>query len=327
MPFLERERQRQESFRRRHWPELEDDRVSPSPRRTHMCSLPRGHEAKAFFPPAAEEILVYCRENRIPISAEARDLRSSLVACLNTLFPLRANLSLAFLALEPALPHLLEVHGVEFFFPDAKMPWGGGGSASPGPRADAAVWWLDASGRRCLSLFCWKYTEASYGTCGGFRSRNNRHQLDCLLMNLGDSHPEAGCYLVREITPGLPWKLLSETGIRLDAFQDIGGCPFRGPFYEIMRMFLLAAALRRTWKVDRVDVVFVGFRGNDLLNHTPSHLAPLGSDLIRAWNRVVRGVPELRYVYAENIVAGLRCDRTGAADHLIRYLTERYGLH
>jgi hypothetical protein len=218
------------------------------------------------------------------------------------------------------------VQRIEFAFSRADEPGEAVCPASRGTRAGAAVWWRDASGRRCLTLVCWKYTEASYGTCGGFRSRNNRHQLDCLQMDLRDSHPEESCYLVRGMSSGLPWGLLSETGIRLDAFQGVVGCPFRGPFYQIMRMYLLAAALRRTQEVDRVDVVFVGFRGNNLLTQTPLHLALLGSDIIHAWNRVVRGVPELRYVFAEQVVAGLRRDRTGAADHLVRYLEERYGL-
>lgn len=325
MPFLARERVRQESFSRRHWPDLEDDEVSVPSQRTRMCMLPRGHEAKAFFPPAAEEILAYCQKNRIPILAEARDLRSSLVGCLNVLFPLRENPALAFLALEPVLSGLTEVQRIEFDFSAAnelgKAMW----PASRGPRADAALWWLGASGQRCLTLICWKYTEASYGTCGGFRSRNNHHQRDCLEMDLRAPHPEGGCYLVQEISLGLPWDLLFEAGIRLDALQGVGGCPFRGPFYQIMRIFLLAAALLRTQKVDRVDVVFVGFRGNSLITHTPPHLAPLGSDIIGAWNRVVRGVPELRYVHAEKLIDGIRRDRTGTADHLLRYLEERYG--
>lgn len=325
MLFLDREKQRQVSFKLRHWPELENGHgVFPSGRNL-SCFLPRGHEAKAFFPSMAEEILAYCRKNRIPIQREARKLTSSLVACLNTLYPLRENPVLAALALEPSLPGLNEVKRIEFHFSGTPEAGKGRRPAPPGPRADAAVWWRDASGMRCLSLICWKYTEASYGTCGGFRSRNNHHQYHCLQMDLG-SHPEGGCYLVREMNPWLPWDRLSEVGIRLDAFRGVSGCPFRGPFYQIMREFMLAADLRRTQEADRVDVVFVGFRDNRLITHTPLHLAWLGSDIIRAWNHVLGGVPELRYVFAEQIVAGLRLDRTGAADPLLRYLEERYGI-
>lgn len=320
MPFLNREKQRQESFTLRHWPELENGQgLSPSGR-THPCHLPRGHEAKAFFPPAAAEILAYCRGKRIPIQAEARNLTSSLVSCLNTLFPLRENPGAAVLALAPALPELAEVQRIEFFFPNGEE------AAWSGPRADAAVWWQDASGRRCLSLVCWKYTEASYGTCGGFRSRNNADQRHCLRMNVNDPQQTMGCYLYREMSPWLPWDRLAETGIRLDVFPGVSGCPFRGPFYQIMREFLLASALRRTEKVDQVDVVFVGFRGNRHLTRTPVHLAPLGNDLIGAWNLALKGVPKLRYVLAEEIVAGLRRDRSGAVADLISYLEERYGL-
>ena len=323
MQFLDGEKQRQESFKLRHWPELENDQGTSPPARTHPCLLPRGHEAKAFFPPAAAEILAYCHGKRIPIQAEARNLTSSLVSCLNILYPLRENPALAALVLDPALPGLSEVHRIEFLFPGAEEA----GTASRGLRADAAVWWRDAAGRRCLSLICWKYTEASYGTCGGFRSRNNHHQAHCLQMDLGGPHPEEYCYLVREMSPSLPWDMLPETGIRFDAFRGVGGCPFRGPFYQIMREFLLAAALRRTETVDQVDVVFVGFRGNRHITRTPVHLASLGNDLIHAWNLALKGVPTLRYVLVEEIVAGLRRDRSGSADNLVSYLEERYGLN
>jgi len=324
--FLVREKRRQESFRRLHWPELENGHGGTASGRTRPSLLPRGHEAKAFYPPAAEEILDYCRGRRIPILAAARDLRSSLVACLNILFPLRQNPALATLALEQVLPGLAAVQRIEFLFPAGEETEKGELSASSRPRADAATWWLDVFGRRCLSLICLKYTETNYGTCGGFRSRKNTEQRHCLQMNLNDPQQTLGCYLYRQMSPWLPWDRLAETGIRLDMFHGVCGCPFRGPFYQVMREFALAAALRRTEDVDHVDVVFVGFRGNRRLTRTPVHLAPLGNDLIRAWNLTLEGVPKLRYVFAEEIVAGLRRDCSGIEDNLVTYLAERYGL-
>jgi len=310
-----------------------DDALESLPSvRTSPGFLPHGHESKAFYPPVAEGILTYCREKQLPVKAEARNLRSSLVSCLNVLFPLRNYPDLACLALAPVLPGLVRVQHFEFLFPE------GGASAKylvngnnevpqlPGCQCDAAIWWLDSFGQKRLSLCCWSYTETSYGTCGGFRSRTNPHQDSCLRMSVADSGFPGSCYLSGKVNSWMNWELLTAAGIRLVAAADIAGCPFRGPFYQLLRYYALAAWLRHTENLDLVDVVSVGFEKNTNLNMSPRHLAVLGDDIIQAWNRLLSGVPALRYVCVEEIVAALRHSRCGAADDLLGYLRDRYGL-
>jgi hypothetical protein len=116
-------------------------------------------------------------------------------------------------------------------------------------------------------------------------------------------------------------------GISLSALAGVQGCPFQGPFYQLMRQFLLAAYLRETGTADDVEVASIGFSRNTKLNKVPQQLDSLtegkGDCLINAWNAVVQGVPPLRHWTVEQLMAPVH--RVEGIDIGWRnYLRERY---
>jgi hypothetical protein len=116
-------------------------------------------------------------------------------------------------------------------------------------------------------------------------------------------------------------------GISLSAFAGIQGCPFQGPFYQLMRQFLLAEYLRQAGEADEVEVVSIGFARNTVLHRVPPQLRPLvggrRDGIVEAWNAVLWGVPPLRHWTVEQLMAGAR--RVEGIDLGWRnYLRERY---
>jgi len=105
---------RQVAYKRRHWPERADGVWSKRPEYTYPHILPPGKERLAFYDPTADAILSYLRKEDIALHSEALNLKSSQVACLNSLFPLRRDLWLAKFALRGFLSGLREVTGIEF---------------------------------------------------------------------------------------------------------------------------------------------------------------------------------------------------------------------
>ena len=90
-----------------------------------------------------------------------------------------------------------------------------------------------------------------------------------------------------------------------------------------MRQYLLAAYCRSHVKdVDEVDVVVLGFRGNESLLEVSSQLKHLDSDIVGAWNSVLEGVPPLRMVHVEDLASHIAIADADWA----KYLNERYGL-
>jgi hypothetical protein len=100
---------------------------------------------------------------------------------------------------------------------------------------------------------------------------------------------------------------MESAGISLPAFAGVQGCPFQGPFYQLMRQFLLAAYLRQTGEADEMKVVSIGFARNTVLHKVPLQLRPLvggqRSGIIEAWNTVLQGVPPLRRWTVEQLMA------------------------
>ena len=148
-------------------------------------------------------------------------------------------------------------------------------------------------------------------------------------MSLKASSPDAEeqCYLARS-NEGRYWHRLPETSVNLAALSAVRGCPLRGAFHKLMRLHLLAAYHRKSREVDRVETAIVGFRGNKSQSpyRMPDHLRPLGHTVIEAWNSVLDGVPKVRHVEAEEIMAALRKVGSREAQSLVGYLGERYGL-
>ncbi|MCL5960058.1 MAG: hypothetical protein M1358_12240 [Chloroflexi bacterium] len=329
--FQQQETERQVNYRRRHWPELDNGVWSKGPKYTYPHILPQGHLKEVFYPPVADEVISYCKKNDVVVHSGALNLKSSQVACFNTMFPLRLNLDLASVALQPLLPGVKAVTGIEFEYTGNEDATTWLGEPKQGKRGqfrtsvDVIIWWRDAD-RSLLTLVEWKYTESEYGSCGGFRSKGNLNRQRCLGLDITASAAALECYLTQGSNRREYWNRMIEAGISLPAMATITGCPFRGPFYQLLRLYLLAAYLRNSEEVDEVYVASVSFRGNSVLRQAPTYISELDNDVIRAWNICLEGVPELIRVDAESIVETIRKDNSDQARHLVSYLNDRYGL-
>lgn len=332
-PFEQQETLRQVDFKRRHWPDLPDGAWAKRPDHTYPHILPDGELEKNFYPPIAEAVLDYCRSSDIAVHTEALNLRSSQVCCFNVIFPLRQNLQLASLALADVLPDAEEVTAIEFEFtgPEEATAWLG--EPASGQRGqnrtsiDAAVWWRSGT-ESFLTLCEWKYTERAYGTCGGYASRGNRAPGQCRQLDVVRDDPAASCYLTHGRHTRRYWDHLELAGVKLSALSHMQGCPFMGPFYQLMRQHLLAAYLRHhDESLNEVFVVSLGFRGNMSLRAVPDGLRGLGPTVEDAWNACLNGVPPLRHVNVESIVARLRASASPSQERSwLDYLAERYGV-
>jgi hypothetical protein len=327
--FEQQEIFRQVAFKRRRWPHLSDGSASKHPTYTYPHILPAGHERLAFYEPLADAILSYLAEEDIALHSEALNLKSSQVACLNFLFPLRQDLDLAGSALHPFLPGLHKVTGIEFEYtgPPEITKWLG--EPSRGKRGqnrtsiDAAIFWTGKSKRTYITLVEWKYTEHNFGECSAFEAR-------CRSLDVAkDRDPARSCLLTRggDQRSRHYWERMEAAGISLSAFASVQGCPFQGPFYQLMRQFLLAAYLRQTGKVNEVEVVSIGSARNTKLHEVPPQLCSLvdreKEDIIGAWNAVLKGVPPMCHWTVEQFMA--RVNQIEGIDLGWRnYLRERY---
>jgi hypothetical protein len=102
--FEQREIRRQVAFRRRHWPDLPNGPWSNRPGYLYPHILPAGNERLAFYPPLADAILSYLEHEGIALHSEELNLKSSQVACLNVLFPLRTDLALTTTVYSNSIP-------------------------------------------------------------------------------------------------------------------------------------------------------------------------------------------------------------------------------
>jgi hypothetical protein len=329
--FEKQETMQQVKFKQKHFPGVADGVWSKRPTYTYPHILPMGYEKEVFYAPVAQDILNYCSQEDIAIHTEVLNLRSSQVACFNVLFPLRQDLKLAAIALAPLLPGVQQVDNIEFEYtgPEGATEWlgepAGGKRGQNRTSIDAAITWR-ASGKRYLTLVEWKYTERGYGGCGGYESKGNKRKDDCRELNLGSMSPNQ-CYLTQGKNTRRYWEHLAQAEIDINAMSSIKGCPFRGPFYQLMRQFLLAAYLRKNGgqegKFDEVYVVSVSFKDNSFIHMVPVYLKQLGTTVEDAWNSVLSNVPPLSTVYANDIVDALRGAGTSP---LANYLQVRYGL-
>lgn len=336
--FEKQETRRQVAFKRTRWPELGDGVWSKRPNYQYPHILPKNNIKKALFEPIAQEVINYLDSNDITIHSEALNLRSSQVCCLNILFPLKKDRDLAREVLKPLLPYVKDVNEIEFEYtgPDGITEWlgepPGGKRGQNRTSIDAAIWWIDKFGKRYITLLEWKYTERSFGSCGGYESDSNVQKEQCRTMDVAGSHPEKHCFLVtdRPQTHRHYWEHLVEAGIDITRFKDINGCPFRGPFYQLLRQSLLAAYLRKEMdNIDNVEVAVLYFQGNASLLKCPRYLKPLtpntmGSAL-DAWNSVMTNASPIRHLTIEEIMTA--ADRVLTMDNdWRRYVKKRYGI-
>jgi len=337
-PFEQQETLRQVAFKRQRWPTLEDGRNIRFPGHIYPHILPDGYVRLAFYEPLAEAILSYLQDEDIALHTEVLNLKSSQVACLNFLFPLRQDTRLASAVLQPFLPGLQEVTEIEFEYtgpPEVTQQLGEPGSGKRGQNRtsiDTAIFWNDQTGRRHITLVEWKYTERSYGACSAFQSASKEDRARCQSLNLArDLNPSRSCLLTTggRYRSRHYWEYLSAAGISSNSYENVSGCPFQGPFYQLMRQFVLAACLRRLFFPVQVDVISIGFAGNTALKTLPPQLQPLatgeGKSTIEAWNNTLKGVPLMRHITVEEMVA--RLDQVGGVNQGWRdYLHERYNV-
>jgi hypothetical protein len=103
------------------------------------------------------------------------------------------------------------------------------------------------------------------------------------------------------------WEYLEKAGIVLQTFGGNQGCPFQGPLYQLLRQFILAAFMRTTGEFEYVEVAAMSLEGNRNLNHLSRQLRPLmqskDDGIIDVWNKVLSGVPSLRHIVVEELMA------------------------
>jgi len=291
----------------------EDGVYTKYPNHTYPHILPAASLRRAFYEPMAEPILTYLDKENIQQHTELLNLKSSQAACLNLLFPLRLNPSLAAAVMRPLLPGLSAVNGIDFEYTaqnEAKGESGctrwlgeppGGKRGQNRTSIDAAVFWTDNQDKRCATLIEFKYTERSFGVCSAFDKAKGEAKRPCLERAFADR-----CLL----TTGGPyrsrnyWKLLTAAGIDLEKLRGVVGCPFRGPFYQLMRQFLIARYMLEAGLAERTEVIVLHFRRNAALQDVPAELNALtATTVLDAWNAVLAGVPRIRGIEAEAIMA------------------------
>lgn len=334
--FLEAEKLRQAAFKASspHFSEAARAEGSYKGKRYPFC-LPRERAEENLFREIRKDALDYFEQQEIKWH-DGRDrnptnhLCGSQVCCVNFLFPLRKDLDKATSILATAIPGLRRVMSIEFEYTGSPSATEWLGEPSGGKRGqnrtsiDAAVWWKDHWKKKRLTLVEWKYTESGFGDCGGYRSAGNDQRHRCDTLKVRDIRPEFDCYVANgkdDRTSRLYWEHLAEAGVSLERFGDRLGCPFRGPFYQVMRQYLLAAHCRATGgRADDVDVISIGFQGNQDLLRRPRYLAHLGADVVSAWNNMLTTAQPLRHVFVETMLAD------APSDHWREYIRERYGV-
>jgi hypothetical protein len=334
---------RQVSYKAMHWPHLPPLASHRGSLHHYPHILPPGNEQLAYFAGFADEALAYMRAEDIEVHSEALNLKSSQAACINFLFPLRRDPALAKTVLCDILPNVATVTGLEFEYTGqdetnrAHQPctaWLGepasGKRGQTRTSIDAAVFWTDTKAETHISLIEWKYTERNFGTCSAFQNATADVKARCRSLDVTDN-PAANCILAgsgRHCHRHY-WKHLSAAGISISKLAAVSGCPFQGPFYQLMRQFLVAQFLRDQKAADHVDVIALEFKGNAALREVPRQLRPLAAGpratVSDAWNAVLDGVPALRRITAEDLIAAY--DTAAGVDPAWReYIRDRYGL-
>jgi hypothetical protein len=334
-PFEQEEIRRQVAFKRGQWQALGNGKFAKLPQHIYPHILPDGCEKFAFYPAIAASILNYLQKEDIALHTEALNLKSSQVACFNFLFPLRQDPALAAEIFRPFLPELDRVTDLKFEYtgPAEATAWLGepptGKRGQNRTSIDAAVFWTSRQGKSHATLIEWKYTEHNFGVCSAYAGGS---KAACKALNPAhDPHPEKSCKLcggTRHCSRHY-WEHMAGAGICLSRFEGVQGCPFQGPFYQLMRQYLLAACPKLTKCFDEVDVVSIGFSKNKALASIPRQLMPLARDpsatIVDVWNSILTGVPPLRHILVEDLMKAV--DQAKVVDPEWRdYLRSRYGV-
>lgn len=330
--FEQAETRRQVQFKRKHFPGAEDGSWSKNPVQKYPHILPEGDFKRVFYQPIAQQVLEHCDNEQIAFHTEILNLRSSQVCCFNVMFLLKQDLKLAAEVLRVMLPGVKEVEEIEFEYTgDGRAAkWLGEQSSSKRGQnrtsIDVAIRWTDDE-RNYWTLCEWKYTEQGFGSCGGYQSKGNKDRRFCIELpaqQYKTNHNE--CYLHCKKRRHY-WQRLDEAGISFDALAGAKSCPFRGPFYQLLRQYLLASYLRQCPGIDEVYVAALHFKDNKSLDRLPLYHKKLAGGVIDLWDKMLTDVPKLQSVYVEDIVASMRSINNPKLSGHLEYLEERYGLY
>lgn len=336
----------QVKYRRARWPGLPNGPFSKQPNHTYPHILPSAVQL-AFYDGFALEVLHHMKDQDIAIHTEALNLKSSKVACINFLYPLARDPELASRVLPCIIPNIKAVKRIEFEYTGQNeksrkhqpcTAWlnepRSGKRGQNRTSIDAAIFWTDLADESHATLVEWKYTERNFGICSMYQKlKKEKRQHACDNLNVLDQ-PESACPLAR---PGRYcdrryWQHMPASGISLAKLAVIRGCPFQGPFYQLMRQFLVAQFVRQSTDPEHsahhVDVMALEFEGNEDLHEVPKEIAALaapGDTVIDVWNSALHNVPPLRSATAEQLMAGYDA-ATGIDPAWREYIRDRYGI-
>ena len=329
---------RQVAFKRRQWPDLADGHSRNRPQHYYPHILPEGNERLAFYPAFADEVQRYMEREHIAPHTELLNLKSSQAACLNFLFPLRQDRVFCTKVLRHFLSGLVSIEDIQFEYtgPAEATEWLGeprsGGRGQNRTSIDTAIFWRDNQGNMCATLAEWKYTERNDGRCSAYGNGSKDDRTRCRSLNVtSDADPARSCLLNtgKRHRDRRYWEHMAEAGIDLRAFEGVDGCPFQGPFYQIMRQYQLAAFLRQSGRFDRAEVISIGFSGNKSLQRSPRQLWPLRANrdqpLTDIWNSVIVPERKLRHITVEQLM-GVVDQYSAAGPGWRNYILDRYGV-
>jgi hypothetical protein len=335
--FEQQEILRQVDFKDRTWPGTPPGPFSKRPNYFYPHILPT--DLGVFYSEYATEIKDYFKNEDIEIHSEVLNLKSSQVACVNFLWPLKRDPKLAVDVLGTLLPDVKSVDRIEFEdtgeLPDKPgeiTRWlgepPGGKRGQNRTSIDCSVYWRDSQQNSNITLIEWKYTERAFGNCSAYQSGSREEKSRC--NTVLEAVPDGICLLVGNgpRRNRKYWSLLEQAGIKLENLKGLGICPFSGPLYQLMRQFLIAAYLRMN-DYDNVNVVDIAFAGNTSLRSIPRELKPLVTSkedtVIDIWNRFLEGVPALSHINVEDLMA--QYDQSNKTDLKWRdYIKDRYGV-
>lgn len=334
--FQRQETKRQADYKRHTLRILDDGVWSKNKNYSYPHILPEGHIEHNFAPRLFPSLKAYLDSCDIQLHSEILNLRSSQACCWNFFFPLRQDIGIASKALELLLPNVKEVADIELEYtgPDGTTVWlgepPGGKRGQNRTSADATIWYTDDLGHNHLTVIEWKYTEAEFGTCGGYNSDGNRQKDKCTNLSARNISSGRDCYLAKGDSPERSrryWEHLNFAGISLSPFKGKTGCPFIGPFYQLMRLHLLAAYARsQDRNIDQVEVAVVCFKGNSHLPKITNNLGWLAASVPEAWRRLLTDGSSFRIVFIEDIIRDA-CKHAEIRDSIwMQYFSERYGL-
>ena len=321
-PFQQQETLHQVKFKETHLKETEYGEYNK--RRgyvyPHIMPSEKGYEAKVYYGDYTA-IKTYFDEADIAFHTESLNLKSSQVCCINFLFPLKQDLRSATRVFKELFTNLVKVTKIEFEY-TADDIYRSLGEPENGKRGqnrtsiDTAIFWNDTNDIKHISLIEWKYTEGNFGVCSSYNS-------GCKNLDL-KNNVEQSCILSREKNRKY-WSLMKNAGIDINNLSLKTGCPFQGPFYQLMRQQIFAYLLEKKYPGSEVELIAMSFAGNKALHKVPNNLKYISgkNDLIDVWNSV--NTRKVRSVTVQTLLSAI--DNTGDLTTKWRnYIKNRYGI-